>query len=105
MNTKFTTLLLIVIIFLSNLGISQCDNGTNYYPNTTYTPDDNIWGSATTYNYAGEIIKVNIVSGDEYQFSTCSSHGGVNATYDTQLTLIDELGSVVDFNDDFSGVA
>ena len=103
MNIKFTTLLLIVIIFLSNLGISQCDNGTNYYPSTVYTPDDNIWGSATTYNYAGEIIKVNIVSGDEYQFSTCSSYGGVTATYDTQLTLIDELGSVVDFNDDFSG--
>ena len=38
------------------------DNGTNYYPSTAYTPADNAWGSATTYNWAGEIIKVNVYS-------------------------------------------
>ena len=96
-------LLTLILTFIIILGYSQCDNGTNYYPNTAYTPADNAWGSATTYNWAGEIIKVNIVSGDEYEFSTCSGYGGVNASYDTQLTLIDETGLVVDFNDDFTG--
>ena len=68
-----------------------------------YTPSDNTWGSATASNWAGEVIRVNIISGDDYEFSTCSGYGSVNASYDTQLTLIDELGAVVDFNDDFSG--
>ena len=96
-------LLILILTLLITLGYSQCNNGANYYPSSTYTPADNAWGSATTYNYAGEVIKVNIVSGDEYQFSTCSSHGGVNASYDTQLTLVNELGALVDFNDDFTG--
>jgi hypothetical protein len=94
------TLIFIVIIGFYN---AQCDNGTNYYPSTAYTPSNNTWGSATSYNWAGEIIRVNITTGDEYEFSTCGNHGGVNASYDTQLTLIDELGVIVDFNDDFAG--
>ena len=96
-------LLTLILTFIIVLGYSQCDNGTNYYPSTAYTPADNTWGSATSYNWAGEIIKVNIVTGDEYEFSTCAAYGGVNASYDTQLTLIDESGLIVDFNDDFTG--
>jgi len=95
---------LITLIFtlLIILGYSQCDNGTNYYPSATYTPDNNTWGSATASNWAGEVIKVNITNGDEYEFSTCSSHGGISASYDTQLTLRDELGLVAGFNDDYT---
>lgn len=94
--------MLVTFLFTSNIN-AQCDNGTNYYPSTIYTPSDNTWGSATSLNYAGEIIKVNVNSGDDYEFSTCSGYGGVNASYDTQLTLVDENGIVVDFNDDFTG--
>ena len=72
-------------------------------PSTIYTPADNTWGSATSWNYAGEVIRVNVVDGDEYQFSTCDGFGGVLASYDTQLTLIDESGIVVGFNDDYTG--
>ena len=97
------TIVTLILTLLITLGYSQCDNGTNYYPSTIYTPADNAWGSATSWNYAGEIIRVNIISGDEYEFSTCSGYGGVNASYDTQLTLVDELGAVIDFNDDFTG--
>jgi hypothetical protein len=97
-------ILIILCIFLSVFnGTSQCNNGTNYYPSTIFTPTDNTWGSATSWNYAGEVIRVNIISGDDYEFSTCSGYGGVNASYDTQLTLIDESGVVVGFNDDFTG--
>jgi hypothetical protein len=96
-------LLTLIFTLLIILGYSQCNNGTNYYPSTIYTPSDNAWGSATSWNYAGEIIRVNIIAGDDYEFSTCSGYGGVNASYDTQLTLVDELGAVIDFNDDFTG--
>jgi|GEM_PF-6805806 len=96
-------LLTLILTLLIILGYSQCDNGTNYYPSSAYTPSDNVWSSATSANWAGEVIRVNVVSGDDYEFSTCSGYGGVNASYDTQLTLINELGAVVDFNDDFSG--
>jgi len=96
-------ILTLILTLLIIMGYSQCDNGTNYYPSTAYTPSNNTWGSATSYNWAGEVIKVNINSGDDYEFSTCGNHGGVNASYDTQLTLIDELGVIVDFNDDFAG--
>ena len=95
-------LLTLLLTLLITLGYSQCDNGTNYYPSTVYTPSDNTWSSASSYNWAGEIIRVNIISGDEYEFSTCSNHGGVSASYDTQLTLRDELGVVVDYNDDYT---
>jgi len=95
-------IIITIITLFSTVFYSQCDNGTNYYPSTAYTPSDNTWGSASSYNWAGEIIKVNINNGDEYEFSTCSNHGGVSATYDTQLTLRNELGAVVDYNDDYT---
>ena len=61
-------LLTLIFTLLIMLGYSQCDNGTNYYPSTIYTPSDNTWGSATSLNYAGEIIRVNVNSGDDYEF-------------------------------------
>ena len=76
---------------------------TNYYPSSIYDPVDGNWGSATTCNWAGEVIQVNIISGDQYEFSTCDGYGGVLTSYDTQLTLIDESGTAVGFNDDYSG--
>ena len=93
----------IILILLTGIIYSQCDNGTNYYPSSVYTPADNVWGSATSWNYAGEVIQVNIVAGDEYQFSTCDGFGGVLASYDTQLTLRDASGNLLGFNDDFTG--
>ena len=45
-------LLTLIFTLLIMLGYSQCNNGTNYYPSTIYTPTDNAWGSATSWNYA-----------------------------------------------------
>ena len=100
---KKLILIFLLVFFVNLAGNTQCDNGTNYYPSSVYDPVDGTWGSATTCNWAGEVIQVNIISGDQYEFSTCDGYGGVLASYDTQLTLIDELGSLVDFNDDFTG--
>ena len=97
-------LILSLILTLSTiLSYSQCDNGTNYYPSTIYDPLPSTWGYASSCNWAGEVIRVTIVSGDSYQFSTCGNYGGVTASYDTQITLYDELGNVVAFNDDYFG--
>ena len=83
----------------------QCDNGTNYYPATPFTPPPLAWSSAALDNWAGEVIPINVRTGYEYQFSTCGNYGGVTATYDTQLSLYDDNRNVVAFNDDFSKVA
>lgn len=95
--------LLIFITILSFPVLSQCNNGTNYYPSSIYTPSADSWGYSSTCNWAGEVIRVNIISGDSYQFSTCGNYGGITASYDTQLTLYDESGNVVAFNDDYFG--
>tara|TARA_R110002012_G_scaffold255602_2_gene435640 strand:- start:1967 stop:3493 length:1527 start_codon:yes stop_codon:yes gene_type:complete len=100
---KKLILTLLVVFFVNLTGNTQCSNGTNYYPSSIYDPTDGVWGSATTCNWAGEVIRINVISGDEYEISTCSGNGGVNASYDTQLTLFDEGGIVVGFNDDYTG--
>ena len=80
---KKLILILVLVFSATFLGYSQCNNGTNYYPTTNYDPTDGTWGYASTCNYAGEVLKVNIISGDQYQFSTCGDYGGVTASYDT----------------------
>ena len=91
------------ILLLSILGYSQCDNGTNYYPSTIGIPPVGSWSYATTCNWAGEVMRMNVESGDTYQFSTCAERGGVQALYDTQLTLRSGSGTLLAYNDDFTG--
>ena len=67
---KKIILLFLLLFFVNLAGNTQCDNGTNYYPSSVYDPVDGLWGSATTCNWAGEVIQVNIISGDQYEFST-----------------------------------
>ena len=98
-------LLLVLLLLVPFLAKTQCDNGTNYYPSTIFTPSPDAWVWASTCNWAGEVIRVEVKSGDTYQFSTCGNYGGVTASYDTQLTLYDELGNVITFNDDYFGCA
>tara|TARA_R110002020_G_scaffold6723_1_gene28633 strand:- start:605 stop:1831 length:1227 start_codon:yes stop_codon:yes gene_type:complete len=94
--------LLLITIFLGGYQTcAQCDNGFNFYPSSIYNPIPGAWGTASSCNWAGEVIQVNVISGDAYQFSTCSSYGGTSASYDTQLTLRDAAGALLAFNDDF----
>jgi len=97
--------LFLIAFFLGLCGqmCGQCDNGSNYYPSSVYQPPSDIWSTASTCNWAGEVIQVEIKSGDNYQFSTCDSYGGFPASYDTQLTLRDAAGTLLDFNDDAFG--
>ena len=98
-------LLLVLLLLVPLFAKTQCDNGTNYYPSTVYDPQVGSWGSASNCNWAGEVIRVNVVNGDTYELSTCDGQGGVLASYDTQLTLFDGNGNLVAFNDDYTGCA
>ena len=104
MKTLLQSFLISLCMVLGTNSINgQCDNGTNYYPTTPFTPPPLAWSSAALDNWAGEVIPINVRTGYEYQFSTCGTYGGVTATYDTQLSLYDDNRNVVAFNDDFSG--
>ena len=100
-NIKYYGILILTAI---NSGyFSQCNNGTNFFPTNIQYPIINQWWSATANNWAGEIIKISVSNGENYQFSTCVSYGNVQASYDTELTLTDVSGTVLDFNDDYLG--
>jgi len=104
MKTLLKTFLISLFVVLGMNTINgQCNNGTNYYPASPYSPTDNAWSYATTNSWAGEVIQINARSGYDYIFSTCSTYGGITASYDTQLTLYDNRGNVVAYNDDYSG--
>ena len=95
--------LLLFCILLSQIVYSQCDNGTNYYPSTIGIPPVDSWSYASSCNWAGEVMRMNIESGNIYEFSTCDGYGGVLASYDTRLTLRDASGTLLAYNDDYSG--
>ena len=71
------SIIFLVAFFSVSSNYSQCNNGANFYPTSAYTPITGLWTSATMVNWAGEVIKVNVISGDVYEFSTCSSYGGI----------------------------
>ena len=95
--------LLISLSLLVNVAFGQCNHGTNYYPSSVYNPSTGAWGYASSCNWAGEVIQLNVVAGDSYQFSTCAERGGVQALYDTQLTLRNAAGTLLAYNDDYTG--
>ena len=103
MRYVISSILLFMIILFSKNNYSQCNNGANFYPATAYTPPTGVWASATMVNWAGEVIQINVISGDTYQFSTCNIYGGVAASYNTELTLRDNIGNLLAYNDDFTG--
>ena len=100
-STKYTIGFLLV--FSSLHFYPQCNNGTNFFPTTIQNPIFNQWWSATANNWAGEIIRIGVSIGENFQFSTCVSFGNVQASYDTELTLTDINGNILDFNDDYLG--
>jgi len=104
MKTLLKTILISLFIGMGIISINgQCNNGTNYYPTTPFSPADNAWSYASTSSWAGEVIPINVRINYDYQFSTCGTYGGVTASYDTQLTLYDDRGNVVAYNDDGTG--
>ena len=103
LNTIRNYFLVIILITIHTIHYTQCNNGTNFFPATVQYPTLNQWWSATANNWAGEIIKIGVTMGENYQFSTCATYGNVQASYDTELTLRDQTGTLLSFNDDYIG--
>ena len=97
---KFYSLLLVLSSI--QLSYSQC-TATSLYPANTLTPTS-AWTSIANDNYAGEYANINVVTGNVYEFSTLSSDGS-DVTYDSQLTLRSNTGTLLSYNDDFGSGA
>jgi PKD repeat protein len=98
-------LVLVSILIQANQLYSQCSNFNAQYPSGTLTPSGT-WQTASTVIYGGDYSLYNVVSGDTYYFSLCSTNGG-SSSFDSQLTLYDNtnLSSSLAYNDDFCSSA
>lgn len=103
MRAYFKFILILFIFFrLTDTMLAQCTGGVSVgsiAPTTT-------WQTATTTNIGGGTYKTfTAVAGNTYYFSFCSADGG-SSTYDTQISINNNLGATVagGYNDDFCGV-
>lgn len=88
--------LFIVLVFTELFVYGQCPDNNNYY--TTVFPDcPGIQNVSCV--FGGEYILVEVTAGNQYIFSTCGDN-----QFDSQLTLLDDVGGVLDYNDDACGL-
>lgn len=81
---------------------SQCSfSGWVQYPSGTFTPPVGSFGVLTTCQYGGEYSLHNVVAGNVYEWSLCSSDGG-SAFWDMEMTLYNNGSQqLLAYNDDF----
>ena len=94
-------LLFICLLGVNNLLNAQCSGGI---ANGSITPTAT-WQSLNTTNIDGNSYwTFPATAGFTYYFSFCTNAGG-SSTYDTQITILDNLGVAVagGYNDDFCG--
>jgi hypothetical protein len=86
------------LLFVQNNAVAQCSGGTlagSLTPTTAYQTQSVI--SNTYYN-------VDVSCGSTYNFTFCSANGG-SATWDTQITILNNTGTTtLAYNDDFCGL-
>jgi hypothetical protein len=92
--------LLLFAMFSVNSAYAQCTS-TSLYPSSAVNPTS-VWSNVNSCNFAGEYALVNVVSGALVEFSTCSANGST-ITYDSQLTLRDNVGGLLAYSDDYCG--
>jgi hypothetical protein len=101
MKNTFYLIILIISFFFAQNSSAQCTNGNlvgNIVPTAT-------WQSTSTTGINGRRYwTFAATAGFTYYFSFCAADGG-SSTYDTQITILDNLGVPVagGFNDDFCG--
>ncbi|MDD2636496.1 MAG: GEVED domain-containing protein, partial [Bacteroidales bacterium] len=69
-----------------------CSGGTNY-PSAVQSTTTDAWSIVSTIIYAGEYAIYDVILGETYEWSLLTIDGG-NCSYDSQLTLSNEDGSV-----------
>ena len=90
----------LLVVFGVHQSYSQC-TATFLFPITSVTPSI-VWSDISICNNAGDYANVNVVAGNIYEFSTCSSNGST-VTYDSELTLRNNSGALIADNDDYCG--
>jgi hypothetical protein len=97
-NKIYSSFVLVFNLLISGFSISQGCLNVTMNPVTTFSPVQG-WSSIDSCSKAGEFANINVVNGGLYTFSTRASDGS-NVNYDSQLTLRNELGEVLAYNDD-----
>ncbi len=103
------TALLLQIILISTSSIAQfgeCTSDVGYdclfeYP-TNVPPATLNFVSIANDNWAGDYFFCDVIQGRTYVWSTCSSFGGIS-TFDSELTITDEIGVQLCYSDDYCG--
>jgi len=90
--------LLLSGVFVSPSVSAQCTGGT-LWQSITPTAAWQVFGSG----YAGEYQTFTATAGVVYEFSYCPADGG-SASYDTELTILNNSGVPLAHNDDFCSV-
>lgn len=97
---KYFILVLSLFVLLSGTTSAQCTGGSGA---GTINPGA---GWQTITNVAGgTYYSFNAIAGNVYYFSFCSTIGGGNSGYDTEITLLNSVGNPVlnGYNDDYCG--
>lgn len=96
MRYRLLIISLFAFLFYVKKADAQCPFDNTYYLSVSPPCP----GTSTVYcAFGGEYIEVDVLEGLDYTFSTCG--GG---TFDSQLTLYDDFGFLIDDNDDYCGL-
>lgn len=77
-----------------------CAFGGSQFPSTTQSTTSSSFVTVATNIWAGEWQRYAVISGVTYEWSLCASDGG-SASYDSQLTLYDDLNNQLCYSDDY----
>jgi len=102
MNLKhYLTSFVLFLLYASYSPVKAqgCIGGTQ---NGTLDPMSTTFQLFTT-GTAGQYQTFTAFANSEYEFSYCAPEGG-SSTYDTEITILDSLDSIHDYNDQFCGI-
>ncbi|MFT4982276.1 MAG: hypothetical protein ACI9UR_002146, partial [Bacteroidia bacterium] len=85
-----------MILGLTGIVKAQCPNDNAFA--FDMTPPACPGTFSTTCLSGGEYVTIDVTAGSNYTFTTCG-----DVTFDTQLTLYDDVGGFLDYNDDALG--
>ncbi len=87
----------------------ECDSGgctdtCAPYPGSLFTTTSADWTSFVSCAYAGEYSRFSVVSGETYEWSSCTGDGDASCLWDSQFMLRDTYDTNICFSDDFCGL-
>lgn len=98
-------LFILAALITAGQAYSQCSfSGWTQYPSGVLTPPPGSFAVVDACNYSGEYNLHNVVAGNTYEWSLCTTDGGI-VSWDLELTLYNNsTQQLLAYNDDFCGV-